>query len=285
MKKRSLWSKVGGFLLGKGFYMVLLLCVMAIGGSGYYLYNLAHTALVPSQQPVSAPAQVEVQTVKPEQTQQEPAVQSASEVKPSQTEKAAEQTSILPKESDPAVEGEQAAQAEKTQQEPAAETAAEAAAETAAEAAAETKAEQPAQEPAKSVFFAPVEGEAVAAFSASELSYNAALDDWRTHNGVDLSAHLGDGVYAAKDGEVLSVSNDLLLGTTVTLNHGDGMMTVYANLSPDLEVEQGQRVNAGQMIGTVGETALGERNEGAWLHFAVLKNGESVDPMPYLEEG
>ncbi len=277
MKKRSLWSKVGGFLLGKGFYMVLLLCVMAIGGSGYYLYNLAHTALVPSQQPVSAPAQVEVQTVKPEQTQQEPAVQSASEVKPSQTEKAAEQTSILPKESVPAAEGEQAAQAEKTQQEPAAETA--------AEVAAETKAEQPAQEPAKSVFFAPVEGEAVAAFSASELSYNAALDDWRTHNGVDLSAHLGDGVYAAKDGEVLSVSNDLLLGTTVTLNHGDGMMTVYANLSPDLEVEQGQRVNAGQMIGTVGETALGERNEGAWLHFAVLKNGESVDPMPYLEEG
>ena len=41
MKKKSFFSRVGDFLLGKGFYMVLLLCIMAIGGSGYYLYHLA----------------------------------------------------------------------------------------------------------------------------------------------------------------------------------------------------------------------------------------------------
>ena len=45
MKKKSFFSRVGDFLLGKGFYMVLLLCIMAIGGSGYYLYHLADMTL------------------------------------------------------------------------------------------------------------------------------------------------------------------------------------------------------------------------------------------------
>jgi murein DD-endopeptidase MepM/ murein hydrolase activator NlpD len=76
----------------------------------------------------------------------------------------------------------------------------------------------------------------------------------------------------------------VLLGTTVTLNHGDGLMTVYGNLSPELEVEQGDRVTAGQVIGTVGETAHGEYCQGAWLHFAVQQDGKAVDPMPYLSE-
>ena len=60
MKKKSFFSRVGDFLLGKGFYMVLLLCIMAIGGSGYYLYHLADMTLSTADQPVSAPAQVEV---------------------------------------------------------------------------------------------------------------------------------------------------------------------------------------------------------------------------------
>ncbi|MCD8046986.1 MAG: hypothetical protein LUD80_00025 [Clostridiales bacterium] len=41
MKKKPFVRRVGDFLLGKGFYMVLLLCVLAIGGSGYYLWWLA----------------------------------------------------------------------------------------------------------------------------------------------------------------------------------------------------------------------------------------------------
>ena len=47
MKKKSFFSRVGDFLLGKGFYMVLLLCIMAIGGSGDYLYHLADLTLSP----------------------------------------------------------------------------------------------------------------------------------------------------------------------------------------------------------------------------------------------
>ncbi|MBR1845488.1 MAG: M23 family metallopeptidase, partial [Oscillospiraceae bacterium] len=64
--------------------------------------------------------------------------------------------------------------------------------------------------------------------------------------------------------------------------HGDGIMTVYGNLDPEVSVQQGDRVSAGQVIGTVGESANGESHEGAWLHFAVRKDGELVDPMEYL---
>lgn len=263
MKKRSLWSKVGGFLLGKGFYMVLLLCVMAIGGSGYYLYSLAHTGLVTPPQTVSAPAEVEVETVKPVQPTEAPA---------GNRQRVREEiTQILPTEAPtqtPTQAPTQAPTAPPTEQ--------------AAKTSAPAEAAEPVQETG---FCAPVDGKAVAVFSASELTYNPALGDWRTHNGVDLSAELGEGVYAARDGEVLSVTHDLLLGTTVTLNHGDGLMSVYANLAEQPEVEQGERVNAGEMIGTVGQTALGEQNEGAWLHFAVLKDGVPVDPMAYLDGG
>ncbi|MCD7946030.1 MAG: M23 family metallopeptidase [Clostridiales bacterium] len=131
-------------------------------------------------------------------------------------------------------------------------------------------------------FTAPVSGEAVAAFSDSELTYNAALEDWRTHNGVDLAAEVGEEVYAALDGEVLSIESDPLLGTVITLNHGDGLMTLYGNLSEEVAVRQGDKVSAGQVIGTVGETAAGESNEGGWVHFAVKKDGVLVDPMEYL---
>lgn len=40
LKKRTIWNKIGDFLEGKGFYIVLFLCVAAIGGSGYYLYRM-----------------------------------------------------------------------------------------------------------------------------------------------------------------------------------------------------------------------------------------------------
>lgn len=287
MKKKSFWSRMGDFLMGKGFYMVLLLCVMAIGGSGYYLYHLASTELDTSGQAVSAPAEVEVETqpvYDPEVTQEladalaqaEAEAQAASEISGT-AETATEQAG----EADAAEANQETAQPVEEALQPEEDAAEEAAAEATAE---ETLAQEPAEETGSSqTFVSPVSGQTVAAFSDSELTYNPTMGDWRTHNGVDLSAELGDEVAAVLDGEVLSVTEDVLLGTTITLNHGDGLMTVYGNLAPDVAVEQGDAVTAGQTIGAVGETAAGEENEGAWLHFAVQKDGQLVDPMDYLE--
>lgn len=284
MKKRSIWSRIGDFLLGKGFYMVLLLCVMAIGGSGYYLYHLASTGLE-EEQAVSAPAEVEVETasqpVSDAEVNQELADALAeAEAAADAAQAASEVTQQAEAESDAAAETEQAPAAETVQSE----AESEAAAVEQPDAAQETVQPEalPEAEEAQTTFAPPVSGEAVAAFSDSELTYNAALEDWRTHNGVDLAAELGDPVSAVLDGEVLSVTEDALLGTTITLNHGDGLMTIYGNLAADVTVEQGDTVTAGETLGSVGDTAAGETNEGAWIHFAVEQDGVAVDPMDYL---
>ncbi|MCD8384448.1 MAG: peptidoglycan DD-metalloendopeptidase family protein [Clostridiales bacterium] len=287
MKKKPFMRRVGDFLLGKGFYMVLLLCVLAIGGSGYYLWWLAGQELETETPSVAAnaPAEVEVETETGDTDDREAAEQiadalaEAAEQEAEAQEETARETADAAAEEAAAQEPVQESQETGETAEPAAETV-----QTETEPVAETAAEEAVQmaKPEEDSFTAPVSGEAVAAFSDSELTYNAALEDWRTHNGVDLAAQVGEEVYAALDGEVLSVENDPLLGTVITLNHGDGLMTIYGNLSEEVAVRQGDKVSAGQVIGTVGETAAGETNEGGWLHFAVKKDGVLVDPIEYL---
>ena len=132
------------------------------------------------------------------------------------------------------------------------------------------------------VVVSPLQGEVVAAFSVDQLQYNETLDDWRTHDGVDIAAAEGDAVLAACAGTVASVSDDPLMGTTVVLRHSDGYETTYANLQAEPAVETGDTVTAGQAIGAVGTTAVAESARGAHLHFSVTKVGETVDPVTFL---
>ena len=135
---------------------------------------------------------------------------------------------------------------------------------------------------APSVVVSPLQGEVVAAFSVDQLLYNETLDDWRTHDGVDIAAAAGDAVLAASAGTVLSVTDEPLLGTTVVIGQSDGYETTYANLQANPPVEEGQAVTAGQTIGAVGTTAAAESAQGAHLHFAVTREGEAVDPQSFL---
>ena len=135
---------------------------------------------------------------------------------------------------------------------------------------------------APSVVVSPLQGEVVAAFSVDQLLYNETLDDWRTHDGVDIAAAAGDAVLAASAGTVLSVTDDPMMGTTVVIGHSDGYETTYANLQANPPVEEGETVTAGQTIGAVGTTAAAESAQGAHLHFAVTREGEAVDPQSFL---
>lgn len=131
---------------------------------------------------------------------------------------------------------------------------------------------------------APLEGEVLAAFSVEELRYSETLADWRTHDGVDIAAPEGTQVLAACSGTVRAVTDDDLMGTCVVLDHGDGCETLYANLRAAPAVETGEYVSAGQVIGAVGTTALAEASAAPHLHFAVTRDGVSVDPQEFLEE-
>jgi murein DD-endopeptidase MepM/ murein hydrolase activator NlpD len=128
----------------------------------------------------------------------------------------------------------------------------------------------------------PLQGDVVAAFSVDELVYNETLADWRTHDGIDISAQQGTSVMAACSGTVLSVTDDALMGTTVVLSHDGGYQTTYSNLQAKPTVSEGDSVSAGQIIGAVGTTAAAESAQGPHLHFSVTKNGDAVDPDEFL---
>ena len=130
----------------------------------------------------------------------------------------------------------------------------------------------------------PVHGAVLMAFSMEELTYNPTMEDWRTHNGIDIAAASGTTVLAACNGQVLTVEEDALMGTTVILEHDGGYQTTYANLQVAPPVAAGDFVSAGQIIGAVGTTAAAESAQEAHLHFAVTKDGESIDPHTFLDE-
>ena len=128
----------------------------------------------------------------------------------------------------------------------------------------------------------PVSGQVLQEYAMDRLTFNATTKDWRTHNGVDLAASVGTQVQAAQSGTVEAVLDDAYYGMTVRLQHADGYSTTYSGLAEEVLVETGDKVTAGQVIGTVGDTALIETAMESHLHFEVSCNGEPVDPAGFL---
>ena len=128
----------------------------------------------------------------------------------------------------------------------------------------------------------PLSGESVFGYSMEALSYNQTTRDWRTHDGVDIAAETGTNVTAAADGQVYTVYDDDAMGTTVVIRHEGGYTTRYASLSPELQVKVGDTVTLGQVIGTVGETAMVESVLGPHVHFSVTYQDLPMDPAEFL---
>lgn len=129
---------------------------------------------------------------------------------------------------------------------------------------------------------APVKGEIIFGYAAEQLLYSRTLDQWTTHMGVDIAAEAGTPVTAALGGTVEKVYTDDALGCTVTVAHTNGRTSLYANLAEDVPVKAGQKVNAGDALGTVGNTAISECADLPHLHFGFLVDEKSVDPMDYV---
>lgn len=131
----------------------------------------------------------------------------------------------------------------------------------------------------------PVSGETVGSYAMDCLSYNETTRDWRVHNGIDIAAQAGTEVCAAADGTVYTVYDDETMGTTVVIRHDGGYTTKYSSLSAELTVAPGDDVTMGQVIGTVGNSALLESALGDHVHFSVTCNDVFVDPVEFLELG
>jgi murein DD-endopeptidase MepM/ murein hydrolase activator NlpD len=113
--------------------------------------------------------------------------------------------------------------------------------------------------------------------------HNKTLDAYYVHAGVDFSASAGTEVLAVEKGVVESIyKDDLLLGTEIVLDHGDGLKTVYRFVTEAEGLKVGDRVEKGQVIACVAEANGNEYKDGAHLHFEVRKGGKTVDPATYL---
>ena len=248
---------------GMGFYIALLVCVVAAGVVGYYAL-LNNNEEVPSanSDPLQSVGDTDVVDITPvndpESGEAQQVISQAPVVVPQQVTKPEIPEEIPTAGTEPEEE---------------------------VPVSGEVTIPQTPEEDSKTVsvqIVSPLAGDTVCVFSADRLMYDATLDDWRTHDGIDICAEAGTQVVSAAAGVVIAVGEDDRLGVNISIEHSGGYVTTYASLHPETLVEVGDSVEAGTVIGTVGNTSLSEAGLGAHLHFSVTRNGELIDPAAYL---
>ena len=252
MKNRSFLNKLGDFAMGKGFYIVLFLCIATIGISGYYLLKTVVND-TRATAPVGGGASVTI----PDQSAAKPTVPSpgvkddtpVTPARPSPSTKPAAQPD------DPEPVKDDAPQPDT----------------------------QPSKETLSKVFTWPVQGTVLRDFSVETLSLDPTLGDWRTHGGLDIAAAPGGEGLSISAGTVEQVYTDGLMGTTVVVDHGGGLQSWYCNLADEVLVEAGDTVDIGSELGTVGSSAIAEVGVDSHVHLETLLNGQPVDPREYLK--
>ncbi|MCL2014536.1 MAG: M23 family metallopeptidase [Oscillospiraceae bacterium] len=140
------------------------------------------------------------------------------------------------------------------------------------------------QAPIKLEFAMPLTGDITNHFSKGELVKSKTLNDWRTHDGIDIGAQLDTPVKSAADGKVVEIKDDKKWGVCIIIDHSDGYEGHYCNLAVTVNVESGQKVRLGDVIGAVGKTAENEIAEDPHLHFGMKKDGKWIDFLDLIEK-
>jgi len=132
----------------------------------------------------------------------------------------------------------------------------------------------------KSVTFSvpPLAGKITSAFGTR---IHPVTGEEHTHQGTDIKGETGDPIVAPAAGTVTGTKFYKGYGNLLTLDHGNGYVSRYAQLSV-FDRSVGDRVNAGQVIAQVGSTG---RSTGPHLHLEVLKDGEHIDPQSVMTLG
>ncbi len=108
--------------------------------------------------------------------------------------------------------------------------------------------------------------------------FHPILNRWRPHKGIDLVASTGTHIYSSANGRVKEVRYSDSFGKMVEIDHGFGLVSLYAHMSKQ-NVKVGEQVKRGQIIGEIGSTGL---SGGPHLHYEVHLNGVEVDPVKYF---
>lgn len=247
------------FIEGKGFYIALCSCIAVLGIIAYAGHSAGkekakkqasdNIVMEDTSTPVPIPTQIPVYTARPNTAA---VINSPA---PAAVKKAETPKSNVPKPSSSSKTIETAANQAST---------------------------VPPEPPKTPEFLSPAEGKIITTFSA-DLTYNKTMDDWRTHDGVDIQLDAGREIKAAYDGTVDEIGTNAL-GTFITINHTGGWQTIYANLDEEsIKLKKDDTVKTGDVIGKLGNSTIEEKLLNSHLHLEILKDGENKNPMDYIK--
>ena len=116
--------------------------------------------------------------------------------------------------------------------------------------------------------------------------FSPTMNDYRVHLGIDIQTEKNAPVYAAADGTVSKIWVDTLMGYCIAIKHSGNCVTVYKNLAATLPegIAEGTSVRSGQLLATVGNSAMVEVADDDHLHFEMTVSDLAVDPLKYFDE-
>ena len=133
-----------------------------------------------------------------------------------------------------------------------------------------------------SVLTWPASGAVIMGYSMDQTVFFQTLEQYKYNPAMIIGGEVGETITASAAGIVTNIEETAQTGTTVTLDMGNGYTAVYGQLT-DVPLSTGDYVNAGEMIGTLNEPTKYYSVEGPNLYFEILKDGEPVDPMNFME--
>ena len=135
-------------------------------------------------------------------------------------------------------------------------------------------------------FALPVSGVLSKKHSVDTQVFSPTLGEYRIHLGIDIATEEAAPVFAMAAGTVAHIWEDPMMGWSVAISHTGDAVTVYKNLAKQLAdgISVGAEVEAGQLLGSVGDTAMIEIAEEPHLHMEMTVKGLQVDPLEYFSQ-
>ncbi len=135
-------------------------------------------------------------------------------------------------------------------------------------------------------FALPVGGVLSKKHSVDTQVFSPTLNEYRVHLGIDIATEEAAPVCAMAAGTVAQIWEDPMMGWSVAISHTGDAVTVYKNLSKQLAdgITVGAEVEAGQLLGSVGDSAMIEIAEEPHLHMEMTVKGLQVDPLDYFSK-
>ncbi len=134
-------------------------------------------------------------------------------------------------------------------------------------------------------FGCPANGVVSKTYSMDVPVFSYTMNDYRTHNGVDILCAVGTSVVAPAEGTIGQVWEDPMMGICLNVIHKGGAVTTFKGLAAETLdfITAGTDVMKGQAIAASGATALIECGDEPHVHMEMTVNGEIVDPAEYID--